>query len=83
MQYFWKEYEAHVLDRRCPAGVCQKLLCYTIITEKCVGCTACARNCPVSCISGQVKQPHLIDQTRCIKCGACMTRCKFKAIMRG
>jgi NADH:ubiquinone oxidoreductase subunit F (NADH-binding)/(2Fe-2S) ferredoxin len=83
MKYFWKEYEAHVLDRRCPAGVCQKLLCYRILPEKCVGCTACARNCPVSCISGQVKQPHVIDATRCIKCGACMTRCKFKAIERG
>jgi NADH-quinone oxidoreductase subunit F len=82
MKYFWDEYEAHVLERRCPAGVCQKLLCYEVIPDKCVGCTACARGCPVSCISGSVKQVHLIDQSRCIKCGACMTRCKFKAILR-
>lgn len=82
MKYFWDEYEAHVLDKRCPAGVCQKLLCYEVIPDKCVGCTACARGCPVSCISGSVKQIHFIDQSRCIKCGACMTRCKFKAILR-
>ena len=82
MKYFWDEYEAHVLEKRCPAGVCQKLLCYEVIPDKCVGCTACARGCPVSCISGSVKQVHFIDQSRCIKCGACMTRCKFKAILR-
>ena len=64
MKYFWDEYEAHVLEKRCPAGVCQKLLCYEIIPEKCVGCTACARGCPVSCISGTVKQLHVIDQSQ-------------------
>ena len=73
---------ARVRQARCPAGVCQALLCYEIIPEKCVGCTACARGCPVHCISGTVKQPHVIDQSRCIKCGACMAKCKFKAILR-
>ena len=82
MKYFWDEYEAHVKDKRCPSGVCQKLLRYEVIAEKCIGCTACARVCPVTCISGMVKQPHTIDQTRCIKCGACMSKCKFSAISR-
>jgi ferredoxin len=71
-----------VLHRRCPAGVCQKLLCYEVIPDKCTGCTACARVCPVNCISGSVKKLHFIDQARCIKCGACLTKCKFKAISR-
>ncbi len=82
MKYFWDEYEAHVKERRCPAGVCQALLRYEILPDKCIGCTACARGCPVSCISGVAKKVHFIDQSRCIKCGACMTRCKFKAIIK-
>jgi NADH:ubiquinone oxidoreductase subunit F (NADH-binding)/(2Fe-2S) ferredoxin len=82
MKYFWNEYEAHVKEKRCPSGVCQKLLRYEIIPEKCIGCTACARVCPVNCISGAVKQPHLIEQSLCIKCGACMAKCKFSAISR-
>jgi NADH-quinone oxidoreductase subunit F len=82
MKYFWDEYEAHVKEKRCPAGVCQKLLKYEIIPDKCIGCTACARNCPVSCITGSAKQPHVIDQSKCIKCGACMTKCRFGAITR-
>ena len=82
MKYFMDEYEAHVLDKRCPAGVCQKLMKYDILPEKCIGCISCARNCPVNCISGAVKQVHTIDQTKCIKCGACMTRCKFGAVVR-
>jgi NADH:ubiquinone oxidoreductase subunit F (NADH-binding)/(2Fe-2S) ferredoxin/Pyruvate/2-oxoacid:ferredoxin oxidoreductase delta subunit len=81
MKYFLDEYEAHIKERRCPAGVCQKLLRYEIIASKCIGCTACARVCPVGCISGSVKHPLIIDQLRCIKCGACMTKCKFKAVI--
>ncbi|PID59066.1 NADH-quinone oxidoreductase subunit F [candidate division KSB3 bacterium] len=82
LRFFMDEYEAHVNEGRCPAGVCQDLLRYEIIAEKCVGCTACARICPVSCISGKVKQPHVINQSACIKCGACMNKCKFKAISK-
>lgn len=82
LKYFMDEYEAHIIDHRCPAGTCQKLLRYEIIPEKCIGCTSCARGCPVNCISGSVKQVHEIDQTKCIKCGACLTRCKFNAVVR-
>ncbi|MBN1430383.1 MAG: NADH-quinone oxidoreductase subunit NuoF [Anaerolineae bacterium] len=81
MKYFWDEYEAHVKDHRCPAGVCEKLLHYQILAEYCRGCTACKRVCPVDAISGSAKQVHVIDQTRCIKCGSCMARCKFNAII--
>jgi len=83
LKYFRDEYEAHILDKKCPAGKCKDLLSYTIIEEKCVGCTACARVCPVSCISGEVKAPHLIDQDQCIKCGQCFDKCKFDAILKG
>ncbi|PID93805.1 MAG: NADH-quinone oxidoreductase subunit J/K [Bacteroidetes bacterium] len=77
---FWDEYVAHVTDKKCPAGACTELLMYDIIEENCVGCTACARACPVNCIVGERKMPHRIDQSACIKCGTCMTKCKFKAI---
>ncbi len=80
MKYFWDEYVEHVKDKKCRAGVCTSLLSYYIIAEKCIGCTACARVCPVKCIKGEVKKPHEIDQSKCIKCGACYTACKFKAI---
>lgn len=79
---FWDEYVAHVKDKKCPAGQCTDLLQFTI-NDKCIGCTACARVCPTSCISGKVKEMHHIDQANCIKCGACYTTCKFKAIDRG
>ncbi|MDF2905379.1 MAG: NADH-quinone oxidoreductase subunit NuoF [Herbinix sp.] len=80
MKYFYDEYQAHVIDKRCPAGVCQDLLSYHIHPDKCVGCTACSRVCPASSISGELKKAHGIDQEKCIKCGACVTKCKFKAI---
>ena len=77
---FWDEYVAHVVDKKCPAGSCRDLMHYFIIEENCVGCTACARACPVNCISGERKMPHHIDQSACIKCGTCMEKCKFNAI---
>ncbi len=80
LRYFRDEYLAHVVEKRCPAGVCKDLLTFTIDPLKCVGCTMCARVCPASAITGAVKQAHLIDQTICIKCGACMEKCKFGAI---
>lgn len=80
MRFFKNEYLDHIKNHRCTAGVCKNLMSYFIIEGKCVGCTACARNCPVSCISGKVKQLHTIDQEKCIKCGACYQKCKFGAI---
>ena len=82
LRYFRKEYEAHVVDKRCPAGVCKALLNYVIDPLKCKGCTLCARNCPVGAITGTVRNPHTIDTTKCIKCGACMDNCKFGAISK-
>lgn len=83
LKFFRDEYIAHVVDKRCPAGVCKKLLNFSIDPEKCKGCTLCARKCPVGAISGTVKNPHTIDTTKCIKCGACMDNCKFGAISKG
>ena len=82
LEHFRDEYEAHIIEKRCPAGVCKALLNYTIDPEKCKGCTKCARNCPVGAISGAVKQPHVIDTSKCIKCGACMDNCAFGAVSR-
>jgi len=82
MNFFWDEYVAHVKDKACPAGVCTNLLKYYITPEKCIGCTACAKSCPVGVISGEVKKAHKIDQEKCIKCGACAAKCKFAAITR-
>lgn len=77
---FYDEYLAHIRDHKCPAGRCKALLSYYIDPQVCVGCTLCARNCPVDAIRGERKEPHFIDTTKCIKCGACKEKCKFKAI---
>ncbi|MFA5524314.1 MAG: NADH-ubiquinone oxidoreductase-F iron-sulfur binding region domain-containing protein, partial [Tissierellales bacterium] len=81
LKYFRNEYEAHVIDKKCPSGSCKDLLQY-FITDKCIGCTKCARNCPVSCISGKVKELHVIDAEKCIKCGACQAACPVNAIIK-
>ncbi|KAF5067689.1 NADP-reducing hydrogenase subunit HndC [anaerobic digester metagenome] len=77
---FWDEYIEHVTDKKCRSGQCKALLQYFIDAENCVGCTACARNCPVNAISGERKGIHVIDQATCIKCGACLEKCKFNAV---
>jgi len=83
LRYFENEYMEHIVDKKCSAGVCKDLLQFVIHKDKCVGCTVCARKCPVNAISGERKQPHEIDQSACIKCGACYEACKFQAITRG
>jgi len=80
IRYFRDEYEAHIRDKRCPAGVCKALITYSIDPQNCTGCTACAKNCPVECISGERKQTHVIDQEKCIKCGMCDSVCNFDAV---
>ena len=82
LKYFRHEYEAHIYEKRCPAGHCKKLVTYQIDPAKCRGCTLCARGCPAGCISGTVREAHRIDTTKCLKCGVCMEKCKFGAIFR-
>jgi NADH:ubiquinone oxidoreductase subunit F (NADH-binding)/(2Fe-2S) ferredoxin len=80
MKHFKEEYLAHIVDKTCPSGTCKKLISYTINAEKCIGCTACTRKCPVAAISGERKQVHVINQALCIKCGVCMETCMFDAV---
>ena len=82
LRYFRDEYIEHVVNKRCPAGVCKKLITYKIDPAKCKGCTLCARNCPVNAIEGQVKVAHSIDTSKCVKCGTCIDKCRFGAIYK-
>ena len=82
LRYFKDEYLEHINDKKCRAGKCKNLVAYAIDPDKCKGCTACARKCPVGAITGEVKKPHAIDPAKCIKCGVCMSTCKFGAVLR-
>ena len=80
IKHFRSEYDAHIRDKRCPAGVCAKLKRYSIDPTKCRGCSKCARNCPVNAIEGELRKPFVIDESKCIKCGACKANCAFDAV---
>ena len=82
IKYFRDEYEAHIDEQRCPAGVCTALVHYEIDEEKCTGCHLCFRRCPVEAVSGEPKKPHTIDAEKCVKCGACYEVCRFDAVAR-
>jgi NAD-dependent dihydropyrimidine dehydrogenase PreA subunit len=80
LRYFRDEYEAHIKDRRCPAGVCKALITYRIDPDKCTGCLLCARNCPQEAITGERRKPQTIEQAKCVKCGVCRDVCRFEAV---
>jgi NADH-quinone oxidoreductase subunit F len=80
LKYFKDEYIAHIRDKKCPAKSCKALISYSINKDKCTGCTLCARKCPTGAISGTLRNPHAIDQSKCIKCGNCKTVCRFSAV---
>jgi Uncharacterized Fe-S center protein len=80
LRYFRHEFEAHIYEKRCPAGVCKSLIRYVVIPEKCTGCEACKRACPTGAITGTRKDVHSILYDKCIKCGACLDACRFEAI---
>jgi NADP-reducing hydrogenase subunit HndC len=82
IRYFRDEYEAHIKEKRCPAGVCKSMMKYVIHADVCKSCGICAKNCPVGAVSGEKKEPYAINQEKCIKCGVCMSKCPFKAILR-
>ena len=82
LKHFRDEYIAHIQDKKCPAKVCKNLMQYKIVPELCKGCSLCSRKCPVNAISGVIKSPFEIDQSKCIKCGMCVSSCKFNAIIK-
>ncbi|NLC38992.1 MAG: 4Fe-4S binding protein, partial [Clostridia bacterium] len=83
LKYFRHEYEAHILEKKCPAGVCKELITFRIDPDKCNGCTRCARKCPVDAIVGKAKEVHVIDVEKCTKCGTCLEVCRFGAVYKG
>ncbi|MGB5748282.1 MAG: NADH-ubiquinone oxidoreductase-F iron-sulfur binding region domain-containing protein, partial [Desulfobacterales bacterium] len=83
LKYFRDEYEAHITEKHCPAGVCKALTTFIIDEGKCTGCTLCARNCPVGAIYGEKKEPHFIDADKCVRCRLCYEQCKFDAVLKG
>jgi len=82
IKYFRSEYEAHIRDKKCPAGVCRDLITYTIIEDLCTGCGACRRVCPTGAVSGIKKTPHKLNTELCVKCGSCFDACKFNAVLK-